>query len=341
MNIFVGNLSFESTESDVKKLFEDFGVVTAVVIVKEKKGDKSRGFGFVTMADEPSGQLAIAALNGREFMGRALNVNPARPKTEEERSEKQEKKARLKHMSHGDAYEETPARKPGFDQAYEERGGYKGGRRSRSFMRRSTEAGSVQEFKPRKTFHDNPMRWRKRSDQRSWKRPTEGAGFSREAEGNSKVSYRSEEGSKPWKKSAGDSRPWKAAAGEARPWKKRSSDARPWKKAEGESRPWKAGAGEARPWKKRSADARPWKKAEGEARPWKAGAGEARPWRRPEGDFKPWKKSSGSSKPWKGSEPAAKPWKKPDGGAKPWHAKSDRPRKPGLKGRGRPGSFKR
>jgi RNA recognition motif-containing protein len=82
MNIFVGNLSFDSTGADVKKLFEGFGNVASAVIVmeKEKKAPKSRGFGFVQMSDEQQALAAIAALNGKEFMGRILNVNPARPK---------------------------------------------------------------------------------------------------------------------------------------------------------------------------------------------------------------------------------------------------------------------
>src|SRR3989338_2022028 len=82
MNIFVGNLLFEATQGDVKKLFEGFGNVASVVIAmsKEKKMPKSRGFGFVQMPDEQQALAAIAALNGKEFMGRLLNVNPARPK---------------------------------------------------------------------------------------------------------------------------------------------------------------------------------------------------------------------------------------------------------------------
>jgi len=82
MNIFVGNLLFDATEGDVKKLFEGYGFVASVVIVmsKEKKAPKSRGFGFVQMPDGKQALAAIAAINGKEFMGRVLNVSPARPK---------------------------------------------------------------------------------------------------------------------------------------------------------------------------------------------------------------------------------------------------------------------
>ena len=79
MNIFVGNLLFEATEGDVKKLFEGYGFVASVVIAmrNEKNAPRSRGFGFVQMPDEQQALAAIAALNGKEFMGRVLDVNPA------------------------------------------------------------------------------------------------------------------------------------------------------------------------------------------------------------------------------------------------------------------------
>lgn len=84
MNIFVGNLPFEATEGDLKKLFKGFGKVVSVAIVtrKEKKAPKSRGFGFVEMADEQQALAAMAALNGKEFMGRVINANPVCPKRE-------------------------------------------------------------------------------------------------------------------------------------------------------------------------------------------------------------------------------------------------------------------
>lgn len=88
VNIFVGNLPFEATEGNLKKLFEGFGKVASVAIVtrKEKKAPKSRGFGFVEMADEQQALAAMAALNGKEFMGRVINANPACPKRESQPS---------------------------------------------------------------------------------------------------------------------------------------------------------------------------------------------------------------------------------------------------------------
>ncbi|HEX7319874.1 MAG TPA: RNA-binding protein [bacterium] len=82
MNIYVGNLSHDSTDGDLQKAFEAFGKVASVNIIKDKISGQSRGFGFVEMPDNNEAQAAIAALNGKEFMGQALNINEARPRTE-------------------------------------------------------------------------------------------------------------------------------------------------------------------------------------------------------------------------------------------------------------------
>ncbi|MGH7807635.1 MAG: RNA recognition motif domain-containing protein [Thermodesulfobacteriota bacterium] len=82
MNIYIGNLSRDVTEDDLRQLFEGFGQVTSVNIIKDKFSGESRGFGFVEMAEKDKAQEAITALNGKEFKGRTLNVNEARPRTE-------------------------------------------------------------------------------------------------------------------------------------------------------------------------------------------------------------------------------------------------------------------
>ncbi|MCL5097343.1 MAG: RNA-binding protein [Candidatus Omnitrophica bacterium] len=79
-NIFVGNLSFDATEDAVRSLFEPYGTVDRVNVVTDRDTGRARGFGFVEMSNDSEGDKAIAALNGREFEGRALNVNQARPK---------------------------------------------------------------------------------------------------------------------------------------------------------------------------------------------------------------------------------------------------------------------
>ena len=81
-NIFVGNLDFSATESSVRSLFEPFGTVARVNLVTDRDTGRSRGFAFVEMTDSAEGDRAIAALNGTDSHGRALNVNEARPKTE-------------------------------------------------------------------------------------------------------------------------------------------------------------------------------------------------------------------------------------------------------------------
>ncbi len=133
MKIFVGNLSFDATQGDVKKLFEGFGNVASVAIVmrKEKKAPKSRGFGFAEMPDEQQALAAIAALNGKEFMGRVLDVNPARPKTEAQ-----------------------PFNKPGT---------YNGGRRTHSYMKQRGLAGMQKEAKPWSKSSERPQKSRFKS----------------------------------------------------------------------------------------------------------------------------------------------------------------------------------
>ena len=80
-SIFVGNLSFNSSEQDIRALFEAYGTVDRVNIVTDRDSGQPRGFGFVEMSDNAEGDRAIAAVNGHEIGGRALNVNEARPKS--------------------------------------------------------------------------------------------------------------------------------------------------------------------------------------------------------------------------------------------------------------------
>jgi cold-inducible RNA-binding protein len=82
MNIFIGNLSNELTEEDLKQAFATFGEVESVKIIKDKYTNRSKGFGFVEMASKAQGQSAIDGLNGKELKGKAINVNEARPRTE-------------------------------------------------------------------------------------------------------------------------------------------------------------------------------------------------------------------------------------------------------------------
>jgi len=79
-NIFVGNLSFDATESSVRSIFEEYGTVDRVNLVTDRDTGRARGFGFVEMSNDTEGQKAIAGLNGRDLGGRALNVNEALPK---------------------------------------------------------------------------------------------------------------------------------------------------------------------------------------------------------------------------------------------------------------------
>jgi RNA recognition motif-containing protein len=137
MNIFVGNISFSAEEEDIYKAFADFGSVTGVVIVKEKNGDRSRGFGFVEMPDEKEALSAIAGLHGKDILGRPVNVMPSSPRKPGDR---------LSELGYGHLLKRT--------------GKYKQGRRSVSYVKKCVEAGNlgfIAKRKPKK----NLMRWRK------------------------------------------------------------------------------------------------------------------------------------------------------------------------------------
>lgn len=236
MNIFVGNLSFDAAGGDVKKLFEGFGKVASAVIVtrKEKKGPKPRGFGFVEMPDESQARGAIAALNGKEFMGRVLKVNPARLKKEVQRDSKPGKKAWPKVMADTRRYsrEEREQRKPWINPVFNKSGTHRGPRSAGSYMKRDGSTEMREETNP----------WRKREYQ-----------------------------SRPWRKSQGEREPWKKAEkGEGRPLRKAEGKAQLWSKREDRPRPWQESPSGHKPWKRAEERARrPWKKAEGaRLKPW-------------------------------------------------------------------------
>jgi RNA recognition motif-containing protein len=82
MDIYVGSLPYNITEEELKQAFQAFGNVESVNIVKDKFTGKSKGFGFVKMPSQEEAQAAVDGLNGKEFKGRTLTVNKARPKSE-------------------------------------------------------------------------------------------------------------------------------------------------------------------------------------------------------------------------------------------------------------------
>jgi RNA recognition motif-containing protein len=81
MKLFVGNLSFQTTETDLMSIFSQYGAVETVNVVTDRMTGQPRGFAFVEMADRTQAEAAINALNGSDLQGRTLNVNEARPKT--------------------------------------------------------------------------------------------------------------------------------------------------------------------------------------------------------------------------------------------------------------------
>ena len=82
MNIYVGNLSYQTSEEDMQRAFEAFGKVTSVAIIKDKFSGQSKGFGFVEMENDEEARAAIEGTDGKDLRGRQLKVNEARPREE-------------------------------------------------------------------------------------------------------------------------------------------------------------------------------------------------------------------------------------------------------------------
>ena len=80
MKIYIGNMSFDTTESQLRTAFESYGEVSSVNIIMDRDSGKPKGFGFVEMMTDSEATAAISGLNGKELDGRALNVNEAKPK---------------------------------------------------------------------------------------------------------------------------------------------------------------------------------------------------------------------------------------------------------------------
>ena len=226
MNIFVGNLLFEATEADVRRAFEAFGNVASAVIVLEKKGTKSRGFGFVEMPDEAQARAAIAALDGKDFMGRPLNVSPAHPKPEPGEKRVIKKKIRPEGVSQPPPLpqKEGEQKKTWYQPVFQKTGGYKGGRRTASFMKKRAAAGVQVQDVPRRTSHENPLRWRKkRAQPKPWKK--------------------GQDAPQPWKKTGSDTRRFGGGKGESKPGIKKEGISKPWKKTEAALKPWRKKSG--------------------------------------------------------------------------------------------------
>ncbi len=82
MNLYVGNLPYSITEEELRKLFSEYGEVVSATIISDRFTGRSKGYGFVEMAEKREGETAIAALDGYLLNGRNLRVNLARPRTE-------------------------------------------------------------------------------------------------------------------------------------------------------------------------------------------------------------------------------------------------------------------
>jgi RNA recognition motif-containing protein len=85
MRLYVGNLSFDTSEADLQDIFEQFGTVKEIRVITDRETGRSRGFAFVTMGNDAEGRKAIDTLHGKQFAGRTITVNEARPKEDRPR----------------------------------------------------------------------------------------------------------------------------------------------------------------------------------------------------------------------------------------------------------------
>lgn len=85
MNIYVGNLSYQVTDEDLRAAFESYGEVSSAKVIADKFSNRSKGFGFVEMAREEDGEAAIKEMNNADLKGRQITVNQARPRNEDSR----------------------------------------------------------------------------------------------------------------------------------------------------------------------------------------------------------------------------------------------------------------
>jgi cold-inducible RNA-binding protein len=82
MKLYVGNMSFDTSEDDLRKAFEAHGQVDSITIITDRDTGRPKGFGFIEMSNDKEGQAAIDNLNEKDFMGRSIKVNVARPRNE-------------------------------------------------------------------------------------------------------------------------------------------------------------------------------------------------------------------------------------------------------------------
>ena len=87
MEIYIGNMSYQTTEESIKSLFEEYGEVEKMIFIKDRETQRPKGFGFISMTDDAAGKKAIEELDQKEFEGRTLKINEAKPREERPKRE--------------------------------------------------------------------------------------------------------------------------------------------------------------------------------------------------------------------------------------------------------------
>jgi hypothetical protein len=249
------------------------------------------------MPDEQEALAAIAQLQGKEILGRPINVMPALSKEPKDKpivsvNKRNKYSAAVANDNQGTFRPRHDQSDFRLDPSFKRTGKYKEGRRTLSYLKKRQESGiTVPVSEPK--YKSNPMRWRKkpRSEQ-SFARP----------------------------KPEGELKPWQRPQTESNPWKKPQAKTNSWKKSEGELKPWQRPQSKSRPWEKDRIEPRPWKKSEAGFKPWQRSSAGLKPWEKDKGKAKPWANQENSQvKPWNKTEKVAfRPRKKPASKLKPY-----------------------
>lgn len=303
MQLFIGNLSFDAKDSDLMKFFEGHGLVMSAKVVMKKNKKKSRGFGFVEIPDEAQAKAVIAALDGKELMGRVVSITEVQPTAKTVKTNRKKSKGRSSEAVIGAGNED--------EFISEDSSG------SESDEEDSDEEAS--EIETEENFNK------------------EGAGEEPKEAGRSyRYNRKHDDRARP---SRGGERPWSNREGAPRPYARREGSSGYQSRPEGESRYYKKPEGgyrgrslsqSAKPWEKRESGSRPYGRPEGGLSTRGRSDRESKPWTNREENF---------DKRTRPRSSAGKPYEKREGNtranrpSKPW---DNRPPRGGSGFRGRP-----
>lgn len=312
MQLFIGNLSFDAKDSDLMKFFEGHGVVTSAKVVMKKNKKKSRGFGFVEIPDEAEAKAAIAALDGKELMGRVVSVTEVQPTAKTVKMDRKKFKGRSSGVDVDAENEDEFIKEDNSESEWDEEN--------------SDEEDS--DVETEENFNKEGVGEAPKEDTRSYR-------YNRKYDDRAR---QGRSGERPWSKSAGSSRPYVRREGRPGYQSRPEGESRYYKKSDSGYRG-RSSSQSAKPWEKRERDSRGYGRSEGGSNTRGRFNRESKPWTNREENFdkrtrprrsagKPYEKREGnyranrSSKPWDNRPPRGGSGfrGRPDGESRPYAA---------------------